>query len=61
MSTQMTLDGTMAKAEKLIYISSKAKSDRREMKSADEQKLQLLCNPVDEGAFGTSLVDTMLV
>ena len=43
----------MARTEKLIYISSKAKSDRREMKSADEQELQLLCNPVDEGAFGT--------
>ena len=51
----------IARAEKLVFISSAAKVARQECKSAEEQELELLCSQVDDESFGTALFDAILI
>ena len=51
----------IARAEKLVFISSAAKVARKDRKSAEEQELELLCNEVEDESLGTALVDAVLI
>ena len=51
----------ISRAEKLVFVSSAAKVARKELKSIEEQELELLCSEVDDMSFGTALADCVLI
>ena len=51
----------ISRAEKMVFVSSAAKVANRDLKSAEEAELQLLCSAVDEESFGTAMVDCVLI
>ena len=44
----------------MVFVSSAAKVANRDLKSAEEAELELLCTAVDEESFGTAMVDCVL-
>ena len=63
----------ISRAEKMVFVrrsvvyvprvtvSSVAKVANRDLKSAEEAELELLCSAVDENSFGTGMADCVLI
>lgn len=51
----------LLRAQKLVAVNSAAKRRYKDLKPAEEKEMELLCHSVDEAAFGTALVDLVLV
>ena len=51
----------ISRAENMVFVSSAARVANRDLKSAEEAELELLCSAVDEDSFGTAMADCVLI